>query len=323
MGLAGNLTPATVGATPVPIDPSQEAAPLNGLRPPHGKLVVRLNRLFWSGGEPLLQQFAAQAKYYAQSDYDVEVQVRYMPPTGDVDDIADWVTYVRHVVDVLGTNDHLVALTITNEVNFDVSPNTSDGAYPGAMDALIQGIEAASDEAKVDGFGSRIAMGFTFAYRLDPATDAALFTYLNSVGGAPFRNALGFVGLDEYPGTVYPPAFPPGDTAGAEMGEAIATMRNCYLPLAGISATTPLWITENGYGSANGGLAKQASTLTDMIDNVRALSGSYNVTDYRWFDFRDNTSTGTGTFDQDGLLLDSYAVKPSYSSYQAEISAGS
>jgi hypothetical protein len=321
VGLAGNLTPVST-TTPVPIDPSKEATALADLRPPSGTLVVRLNRLFWSGGEPLLQQFAQEAQMYAQSGYDVEVQVRYMPPAGDVDDISAWVAYVRHVVDVLGPNQQLVALTITNEVNFNVSPNTSDGIYPGAQDALIQGIEAAADEAQKDGFGSRMKMGFTFAYRFDPATDAELFDYIGSTGGNAFRSALGFVGIDDYPGTIYPPAYPPGDTAAKEVSEAIATMRDCYLPLAGITSSVPLWITENGYTSASS-TASQVTSLTGTIDTVRALSGTYGVTDYRWFNFRDNDSSGTGTFDQDGLLYDTYAPKPSYPVYRAEIQKSS
>jgi len=320
-GAAGNLAPVAT-STPKPVNTALEEAALSGLRPPHGSLVVRLNRLFWSGGEALLQQFASDAQRYAALGYDVEVQVRYHPATVDIDNLAGWVIYVRHVVDVLGPNDHLVALTITNEVNFNVSPNTSDGAYPGAQDALIQGIEAAADEARLRGYGQRIRMGFTFAYRFNPATDAELFDYIALNGGASFQHALGFVGLDDYPGTVYPPAFPPGDTAGNEMADAIATMRGCYLPLGNIASTVPLWVTENGSSSSSSEGSQQAA-LTGMIDAVRRLSGAYGVTDYRWFNLRDNDSSGTGTFDQVGLLRDDYSAKPSYSSFQHEIAIGS
>jgi len=46
---------------------------------------------------------------------------------------ADLTTPQReHVVDVFGPNPHVVAMTITNEVNVTFSPNTSDGAYTGA-----------------------------------------------------------------------------------------------------------------------------------------------------------------------------------------------
>jgi hypothetical protein len=83
--------------------------------------------------------------------------------------------YVRHVVDVFGPNRHLVAMTITNEINLAVSPNTSDGAYPHAEEALVQGIIAAHQEAERRGF-RQLRFGFTFAYRIPSATVQMLGT---------------------------------------------------------------------------------------------------------------------------------------------------
>lgn len=321
-GEAGNPVPVST-QTVAPADPAKELAALRGLRPRHGRLVIRLNRLFWSGGTPLLDQFAAEARRYAADGFDVEVQVRYHPTAAEATQAAagnldGWVAYVQRVVNVLGANPRLVSLTITNEVNFDVSPNTSDGAYPGSWPALVDGVEAAAAQIARHGWQHRIAVGFTFAYRFNPATDAALFRYLGAVGGAAFRHALGFVGIDDYPGTVYPPALPPGDSPGAELASAIATMRDCYLPMAGIPASTPLWVTENGFSSAapQHTAAQQAAAVVSMVDAVRAVGGTYHVTDYRWFNLRDNDSAGHGTFDQDGLLLDTYAPKPAYAAYQ-------
>jgi hypothetical protein len=79
--------------------------------------------------------------------FDSELQVRYHPPSGEAGDVAAWVAYVCHVVDVFGRDRRVVAMTITNEVNLDVSQNTSDGAYAGARAALVQGILAARAEA--------------------------------------------------------------------------------------------------------------------------------------------------------------------------------
>ena len=44
-----------------------------------------------------------------------------------------------------------------------------------------------------------------------------------------------------------------------------------------------------------------------MVDAARRYAGSYHVTDYRWFNLRDNASNGSGLFDQDGLLRDDYS----------------
>ncbi|HVV74935.1 MAG TPA: hypothetical protein VHC43_02790 [Mycobacteriales bacterium] len=317
-GLAGNPLPSLNG--PVPINRRGEREALHALKPKHRGLVIRLNRLFWSGGDTLLHTFAREARSYARQGYDVEVQVRYHPTTANNGNLDGWSRWVRHVVDVLGKNKALTSLTITNEVNLAISPNTSDGSFKAGKGALVHGVEAAYDELRAHHWAHRVLVGFTFAYRLDPTADARLFEFLASNGGAKLRAALGFVGLDAYPGTVYPPALvPPVDTAETEMASAIATMRTCYLPLAKIPPTTPLWVTENGFPSNGSSNTSQSSALRGMVDAVHEYGGSYNVTNYRWFNLRDNSSRGSGLFDQDGLLRDDDVRKPSFALYKSLI----
>jgi hypothetical protein len=74
--------------------------------------------------------------------------------------------------------------------------------------------------------------------------------------------------------------------------------------------------------------AAQASALTKLVAAARDYSGTFDVTDYRWFNLRDSNSSTTGslpgaatTFATDGLLRDDYAPKPAYSAYQAAIAA--
>ena len=52
---------------------------------------------------------------------------------------------------------------------------------------------------------------------------------------------------------------------------------------------------------------------------TRRYAGSYHVTDYRWFNLRDNASNGSGMFDQDGLLRDDYSRKPAYDALRSFI----
>jgi hypothetical protein len=317
-GLAGNPFPSLKG--PVPINEAAEARALHALKPTHRALMIRLNRLFWSGGDPLLRTFARRAASDGRRGYGVEVQVRYHPTAANNGNLTAWSRWVRHVVDVLGKDRALESLTITNEVNLSISPNTSDGSYKSAEAALVRGVEAAYAELRRHGWAHRVKVGFTFAYRLDPNADAGLFKYLAAHGGPAFRRALGFVGLDDYPGTVYPPTLVPGvDDAGDELASAIATMRTCYLPLADIGRTTPLWVTENGFPSNRNDGITQSSALRGMVDAVHTYGGTYNVTDYRWFNLRDNNSQGNGLFDQDGLLRDDDSRKPSFARYRALI----
>jgi hypothetical protein len=319
-GVAGNPTP---GGSVAPIDARAQRSALLGLRPRGRALVVRLNRLFWSGGEALLRSFSRQTASLGRAGFDVEVQVRYHPDAAHDGDIAGWRRWVRHVVDVLGAaSPRLVALTVTNEVNLNLSSNTSDGSYQRSQDALIDGVEAAHDELVRRGWQHRIAVGFTFAYRWNPQSDVSFWQYLHSHGGRRFVGALGFVGLDDYPGTFYPPVLAPGSPAGSSPGQALAeataTMRRCYLPMGGVPNRVPIWVTENGYPSRGGavGEPEQDSALRDMLTTTRSIARTYNVTDYRWFNLRDNDSMGTGMFDTDGLLRDDYTRKPAYATFR-------
>jgi hypothetical protein len=227
------------------------------------------------------------------------------------------------VVDVFGPNRRVVAMTITNEVNVMFSPNTSDGAYARAEDALIRGIEAARAEARRRGF-RQLRFGFTYAYRFSPPGDAAFFSYLGAHGGAAFRRALGFVGLDFYPGTVYPPAMLPGDSYRAELVQAAGVVRDCLAPKAGIGAGIPIWITENGVPTGVLSDAQQAAALGQLVKAVHDYSRTYGISDYRWFNLRDSTESPPATligptFATDGLLRADYSAKPSFGAYRALI----
>ena len=324
-GLAGSVGGAQLPT--VADDTNQDVALSSQLRPAGHVLVVRLNRLFWSGGDALIDQFKALVAQYDRAGLEVELQVRYHPPPGDDGNLAAWTAYVRHVVDVFGSDPHVVAMTITNEVNVTFSPNTSDGSYTSAQDALIQGIEAAHDEAVKRG-DAQLRFGFTYAYRFSPVGDASFFSYLGVHGGSALRQALGFVGVDVYPGSVYPPTMGPTDTYRGDLAQALGTVRDCLMPMAGLDASVPIWITENGIPTgASTTEAQQADGLTELVDATRDYSGTFHVTDYRWFNLRDsNASDATGslpgiatTFATDGLLHADYTPKPAFAAYRDAI----
>ncbi|MCW2989903.1 MAG: put [Solirubrobacterales bacterium] len=314
--LAGNVGGGQGSAKP--LDWAKDAAALKRLTPPGKQMVLRVNRLFWADGDQGIARFRAIVDRHAAAGFDSELQVRYHPAAGDEGDIAKWQDYVRKVVRLLGADRHVVSLTITNEVNLAISQNTSDGAYAGATEALIKGIVAARAEA--DRIGrTDLRMGFTYAYRWNPESDAAFWTAL-AAGGDAFRKALGFVGLDVYPGTFYPPVISPLSTPGQEVVKAIATLRRCFMAKAQLPESVPIWLTENGFQSgASGDDAGQATALRDMIGSTASVSGTYNVTDYRWFNLRDNVTGDPGLFNTAGLLRDDYSEKPALAAYRDEV----
>lgn len=323
-GIAGSAGGVQLPSTPD--DPARDLAAMRSLRPPGRILVARLNRLFWSDGETGIAKFKALVSQYTRAGIDTELQVRYHPAAGQAGNLSAWVSYVRHVVDVFGANPRVVAMTITNEVNLTFSPNTSDGYYAHARDALIDGIDAAHAEAVRRGY-RQLRFGFTYAYRFSPSDDASFFAYLGAHGGAAFRAALGFVGLDFYPGSIYPPAMAPGDTYRGDTAQALGTVRRCFMGLAAIGAGVPIWVTENGVPTGSTTTdAQQASALSQLVHAVADYSGTFNVTDYRWFNLRDSSSEPVGslpgaaaTFATDGLLRDDYGRKPAFATLRTLI----
>lgn len=307
-----------------PDDQAKDLAGVKALAVRGRQLVVRLNRLFWSDGQSGINTFIQLVRSYSAAGFEVELQVRYHPASGQAGDIAGWLAYVRHVVDTFGGNRHVVAMTITNEVNINFSPNTSDGYYSGAEDALIQGIEAAHREAVRRHF-NQLRFGFTYAYRFPD--DSSFFTYLASHGGPAFIRALGFVGLDFYPGAVFPPVMAPGDTYRAELAQAAGVLRDCFMPEGGIPARVPIWITEDGISSGTMSEADQASALKQLVEATRDYSGTFNITDYRWFNLRDSTSPAQLSyavplaFASFGLLRDDYSRKASFGIYHQLIAS--
>lgn len=93
------------------------------------------------------------------------------------------------------------------------------------------------------------------------------------------------------------------------------------MPKAGLGDEVELWVSENGYRTKPvvNSEAGQAERLISTVDAVAAQAGSLGVTDYRWFNLRDNDSDGADLFSQVGLLRDDYSPKPAFAEYRRAI----
>ena len=307
------ITPQLAGSAgavqePVaPEDPAKALTALGALRPPGRDLVLRLNRMFWSDGQAGLDRYAALVDGYGRAGFRTELQVRYHPPAGHDGDIDGWVAYVRRAVQTFAPRRSVVELSITNEANLPSSPNTSDGTYKNVTDAIVRGVVAARQEA--DRLGRPdLAIGFTYAYR--GPQDDTFFQRIGKAATPEFRSALDHIGIQAYPGIFFPPTT---TDPGKDMVDAIALLRTCLMPEAGIGSRTAIWVTENGYRTLGGqGEAAQASDLTSTVRAVHDVSGTLGVTDYRYFNLRDNNSHGADLFDAVGLLFDDYRPKQAF-----------
>ncbi|HEX8741748.1 MAG TPA: hypothetical protein VF712_01310 [Thermoleophilaceae bacterium] len=298
-----------------PEEPAKQLAGLAGLRAANAPFVVRLHRFFWSGGEQEIQRVLALAERYTAAGYLAELQLRYHPSEQQEGDLPAWEAHVRDVVRRFGSNPRVVAIQVTNEVNITFSPDSSDGAYEGARDALIRGVIAAKDEARRRGF-RQLEIGFNWAYRSEPSAESSFWSYLRDHGGKDFVGSLDWVGVDAYPGTVFPPAHTEGGERDG-MVNAFSSFR-CYSTGAGIPETIPIHVEENGWPTSppERSYEKQAQVAETLVRAVHDFRGTYNITDYRWFNLRDGDTTSPNFQMQYGLMTDEYVPKPAYGVYR-------
>src|SRR5215217_7880834 len=249
-------------AEPKPDDAVRTREALTPLRGDRKPFVVHLYVSF-TGGADQGERIIDVERQLNPYEFRNELVLAYRPQgrRGDPD-VRDFVAFTRAMVGRLGPR--LDAIQVMNEVNNDLSPDASDGAYPGARDALPQAIVAAADEKRRRGL-DRLEIGMNWFYRLTPDHEYAFWQELGQKGGPDLARALDWVGLDAYPGTF----FPPGSRSREAMVNAMSSLRECYMPLAGLPATTPMHVSENGWPTGPGrSYEEQAVALEQMVRAV-------------------------------------------------------
>jgi hypothetical protein len=311
-GEAGALGPPVEA---VPEIQRKTLAALRLLDPPGAPFYIRLNRFFWSERLAGIRRFKKLARRYTRRGYRVELQLRYHPAPEQEGRIDRWVNFVRRVTRKFGRNPRVRSIQVTNEVNFTISPDSSDGAYEGAREALVRGVIAAKRTARRRGY-RKLEIGFNWFYRTDPSNERSFWSELGAAGPR-FVRAVDWVGLDAYPGTFFPPV-ELGDGYRDGMVNAISSLRDCFLPIAGIPATTPIRVEENGWPTLppTRSYEEQAEAMRQMVGAVHDFRGTFNVTDYRWFDLRDHRTSSSNLQHQYGLLRDDYTPKPAFEVYR-------
>jgi hypothetical protein len=314
-GEAGAIGPP-VPLTPIDMPKTLDA--LARLRARGAPFVLRLNRFFWSEGQRGIRRFAKLARRYVRRGYRVELQLRYHPRAAQEGDIRAWVRFVREVVRRFGPNHGVIGLQVTNEVNlYPVAPDASDSSFARARDALIRGVEAAHRTARRRGF-RQLRIGFNWFYRTDPANEAGFWAYLRDKGGRRFARAVDWVGLDAYPGTVFPPVpTPVGSGFRDAMVQALDELRRCYMPIARLGMRVPIHVEENGWPTGPGRTEReQVVAARQMVGAVNDLRRIDHVTDYRWFDLRDHNTSSPNFQQHYGLLRDDYTRKRAFGVYR-------
>lgn len=298
LGLAGG--PGGVASGP-PDDFERIAAALERLRGGGPPLLVRMY-VSWEGQAstgPVLVQIGELVGVPAPFD----LVLCYRDRDGDVD---GWADFVGQVVKAHGRS--LAAVQVTGEPNLMSVPTAADGAYPRAVEALVQGVVAAS--AAKERSGATAAIGFAVSPEVDPA-NSAFWAELDRRGGERFAAAVDYAGLDMYP-DVFGPRFDLDRLEGA-VDWLLRSFREVALPITGIGADVPIRICENGWPTGLGrSEERQADVLETVLRAVDARREELHVTHWELFTLRDADSAKDDLFHRFGILRDDYSPKPAF-----------
>jgi hypothetical protein len=106
----------------------------------------------------------------------------------------------------------------------------------------------------------------------------------------------------------------------------LRAFRELDLPAAGIPASVPVHVTENGWPTGPDRPAeRQAAVLETVVRTVHEHRERPHLTAYEWFALRDADTAQPDVHHQFGLLRDDYEPKPAFETYRrlvAELSSG-
>jgi len=305
LGLAGSPDGVASGRADDFEQTSAAVAELQGDGPP----LMPRTYVNWTGPRST-RKVLRQVGRYAAQDLAWDLVLCYRDRSGSV---AKWASFVSAVVTEYGHR--LAAIQVTGEANLAGIPAAADGAYPRVREALVRGVLGAA-AAKWDS-GASAAIGFAAAPEVDPAA-SGFWTEVGNLGGRDFAAALDYAGIDMYP-DVFGPRFGLDRLPGA-VDWLLRTFRERDLSGAGIPATVPIRICENGWPTGPDRPEQtQADVLESTLRTVHGLRAELNVTHWELFTLRDADSARDGLFYHFGILRDDYSRKPAFARLQTLI----
>jgi hypothetical protein len=228
----------------------------------------------------------------------------YRSEDGDID---DWTAFVRQVARQVGERPS--SLQITEEPNNPHAEAGGDGSSPNLLQALVEGVRAARDEARR--LGLPVQVGFNACPAFDP--DQVFWRELARIGGGDLARAVDYVGFDFFPDVFRPVPF---ERLRPAVEGVLTQFRRVSLAAGGIPASVPIRITENGWPTGpDRPPDRQAIMLETIVRTIHDLRGTLNITHYEFFSLRDPGGDGPG-FREFGLLREDYSPKPAFETYR-------
>ncbi|MER6277689.1 hypothetical protein ABT202_15530 [Streptomyces sp900105245] len=283
--------------------PDRITEALDALQGDTATLLVRAYQSFAATVTPLEPPTPADPETYLQRGRKLDLVLQFREPSGELE---GWLEFVREAVRTGGP--HLASVQICEEPNADLP--VVDGSIPNVLNALVEGVIAAKQEARA--LGHSLAVGFNAVPTFNPAD--TFWSELAALADDRFRQSLDYVGLDFFPDVFRP-------IAAEQLAEAVTavltTFRRSDLRKAGIPDSVAIHICENGWPTGPGrSEQQQAAVLETVVRTVTALAADLHIDGYSFFALRDADSTGEGLFHRFGLLRDDYTPKPAFETYR-------
>ncbi|MFF7603291.1 hypothetical protein [Streptomyces mirabilis] len=283
--------------------PDRITEALDTLQGDAASLSVRAYHSFATTVTPLEPSTPADPATYLQRGRKLDLVLQFREPTGELE---GWREFVREAVRTGGPN--LASVQICEEPNADLP--VVDGSIPNVLNALIEGVVAAKQEAGA--LGRSVAVGFNAVPTFNPAD--TFWSELGALADDRFRQSLDYVGLDFFPDVFRP-------IAAEQLAEAVTAVLTAFrrtdLQRAGIPGSVAIRICENGWPTGpDRGEQQQAAVLETVVRTVAGLSADLNIDGYSFFALRDADSTAEGLFHRFGLLRDDYTRKAAFETYR-------
>jgi hypothetical protein len=289
-----------------PADPARIHLALTTLAGAAAPFIVRVYERFSDVNAPSRWPRQTPQNYtqYLRPGRLLDLVVMFQSKSGDVPGFLD---FVRSLIAQHGPS--LYSVQVTEEANFTDGPDCIDGPWPRVREALVEGVVAAKQEAVRLGL-TNLRVGFNSTPTFGPS--AEFWSGIGALGGQSFLGALDYVGIDFFPDT-----FRPTPDIRASVLGVLESMRNEWLPAAGISASVPIHIAENGWPtSPERPFEKQSAVLETTIRTVLEHRELLNIRRYTLFALRDAESfapeSAENIFFHFGLMQSDYTAKPAF-----------
>ena len=289
-----------------PGDPARIEDALTDLAGTADPFIVRVYERFSDADAPSRWPRQTPKDYtrYLRPGRLLDLVVMFQSKSGDV---AGFLNFLRSLIVQHGPS--LYSIQVTEEANFADVPDYIDGPWPRVREALVEGVKAANKEALRQGL-TGLRVGFNSTPTFGSATE--FWRGIGSLGGQAFVDAVDYVGLD-----FFPDVFRPEPDLRSALTGVVETMRNEWLPAAGIPESIPIHVAENGWptGPARS-FERQSLVFETTIRTLLEVRDRLNIRRYTIFSLRDAESFAPdfadNIFYSFGLMRSDYTPKPAF-----------